>query len=285
MVETNITFVIHTFNEERRIKYLLRCFKDYGKILLADDGSTDKTIEIAESYGAEYFIRDKNWEWGEEERAMEYIQNKVDTDWIYLGSVDELCPRKLLEKFVEVAGQNKYKIIYARRINMHYGIENLGLEHTYQIRLFKKSSIDFENNCIHYFGKIVCRPEEILYLPRTDEYSIYHFSTYNLSKFEINTNKYGDIEAQQNVKNGKKFSFIKMLLKPLKIFLKCYLFNGSWKYGMPGFVMTMQFVFFCFNVAAKTWELESNLTLENIEKRYDKLKEKLLADNERERYG
>lgn len=278
MVNSNITFVVFTFNEERRIEYVLRCFKDYGKILTVDNYSTDRTVEIAKNYGAEVYFY-KNIGWVEDEKEVEFVLNKVITDWIYWGSVDELCPKKLLEKFVEVSNQNKYRIVYAKRENMHYGLENLGLEHAYQVRLFMKGSIDFKGNRIHHFGKIVCLPDEILYLPKTDDYSVYHFSTYNVQKIEIACSKYSDIEAQHNLDNGIKFSLIKMSLTPIKMFIKYYIVNGGWKFGLHGLIMTAQYCFFRFNVMAKTWEKENNISLETIEQQYDKLKEEFLKSN------
>lgn len=279
MIHSNITFVIFTFNEERRIEYVLRCFKDYGKILVIDNMSTDRTVEIAKRYGAHIFSRKNNLGWTEGEEEVQNVLSKVTTEWIYWGSVDELCPKKLLEKFVEVSKQNRYKIVYARRKNMHYGIKDLGLEHAYQIRLFKKGAIDFKNNRIHYFGKVICSPKEILYLPKTDAYSVHHFSTYNISKFQLNANKYSDAEAQQNFENGDRFPIYRMLLDPIKIFIKWYFINGGWKFRMYGFVMTMQYCFFRFNVFAKLWEKEKGITLETIEQKYDKLKERLLQQN------
>jgi len=283
MINNNITFVVFTFNEERRIEYVLRCFKDYGKILIVDNYSTDRTVEIAKNYGADVYCRKNTSGFAEEEKEVETILSKVVTNWVYCGCVDELCPKILLDKFVEISKQSKYKIVYAKRKNMHYGLLNLGLEHCCQTRLFKKGSIDFRGNRIHHFGKVVVLPEEILYLPMTDDYSVYHFSTYDIRKFEIAHSKYSDTEAQQNVENETKFSLIKMLLVPIKVFIKYYLVNGGWKSGMYGFVMTMQYCFFRFNVAAKTWEKENNITLETIEQKYDKLKEKLLHSNSKEK--
>lgn len=276
-MKCNITFVVFTFNEERRIEYVLRCFKDYGNIVIIDNCSTDKTLEIARKYGAEVYQHNTSYGFAEHEKMVEFVFERVLTDWVYWGYADELCPKTLLEKFVEISDQNKYEIVFERRRNFHYGLENLGLEHAYQMRLFKKKAVDFKDNVIHNFGKVICPQDKILRLPPTDEYSIYHFSNYTISKFENSHNKYSDIEARHNVQYGKKYSLIKMILDPIRVFIIYFFLNGGWKSGNHGLIMTMQYCFFRFNLAAKTWEIENNISLETIEQKYDALKEKMIT--------
>lgn len=277
MADSNITFVVFTFNEEHRIEYVLRCFKDYGHILIVDNFSTDRTVEIAKRYNAEVFQRKNTKGWAEEETEVKNILDKVSTDWVYWGYADELLPKTLLEKFVEISKQNKYKVVYFRRRNVHYGAEDLYLENAIQSRFFVRGSIDFKDNRIHSFGKIVCLPDKILHLPLVDEYSQYHFSAYNIEKFEKSHSGYSSVEAKRYVDDGNKFSLLKILLKPVFVFTKYYIVNGGWKSGMRGFIMAMQYAFFTFNIEAKIWENENDITIESIEHEYSKLKEEMLG--------
>ena len=52
MHKNNITFVIFTYNEEKRIEYPIRNFINYGNVIIIDNFSTDKTKEIAEKLWA-----------------------------------------------------------------------------------------------------------------------------------------------------------------------------------------------------------------------------------------
>lgn len=282
-MEHNITFVLFAYNEERRIQYVLRNLQPYGHILVVDNMSTDRTVEISKSFGADVFSRKNDLGWGESEDEVARVLSKVKTNWVYWGSVDELCPRELLEKFVEVSSEDKYQIVYARRKNINYGIEKMVLDVPFQVRLFRRGSIDFKGNTIHNFGRIVCKPEEILRLPKTDKYSVYHFSTYDLGKFELNHHTYSGIEAKQKIDKGKKFSLMRLIIFPAVVFFKFYILNGVWRFGVAGLIMCMEYLFFRFNVAAKMWEIENGVNLESIEKKYDAMKEKLLSDNEKRR--
>ncbi len=243
--------------------------------MIIDNYSTDNTVEIAKRYTNEVYLY-KNTGWVEDEQTTNFVLGKVTTDWVYWGSVDELLPKTLLNKLVELSFQDQYKLVIMRRRNYHYGSKTLYLQNALQQRFFRKGAIDFKNNKIHAFGKVLVSPHEILYLPMNDSYSIHHFSTYNISKFEIAHSKYSDIEAKQKFENGVKFSRLKLFLHPIMIFLRYYFINGGWKSGWRGFFMTMQYCFFFFNGQAKIWELENDIILETIEKSYDRLKDEMI---------
>ena len=53
----NISFIIFTKNEEKRIAHVIKNFIAYGRVFILDGGSTDKTKEIAESMGASFYTR------------------------------------------------------------------------------------------------------------------------------------------------------------------------------------------------------------------------------------
>ena len=87
---TDITAIILTKNEEVNIE---RCIKSLSgvadRICVVDSGSTDKTIEIAESLGAEIFHHEPfnhyaaqfNW-------ALDNVG--IKTTWVYRIDADEV---------------------------------------------------------------------------------------------------------------------------------------------------------------------------------------------------
>lgn len=267
----NITFLIFTFNEERRIEYILRCFKPYGDVVIMDNHSTDNTVKIAQSYGACVYQHDHPG-YVEEENVARNALDKVSTPWVYWGYADEILPKPLLENMQKVAVSKQYKLVKIRRKNIHYGIEHFSLGNDLSPRFFRKGYLDFTGVKIHRFGKFVGKDDEVLILPQTDDYSIYHFSTYNISKFEIAHSKYSDIESM----DIEKFSLSRMFYEPIKFFLRYYVMKAGWKHGLAGFIYVMQYCLFFFNIQAKVWEKKNDVTLESIEKKYDKMKEKLL---------
>ncbi|OPZ23285.1 MAG: hypothetical protein BWZ01_03216 [Deltaproteobacteria bacterium ADurb.BinA179] len=55
---------------------------------------------------------------------------------------------------------------------------------------------------------------------------------------------------------GKKFSFIDLLLRPPLRFLKEYVFKRGFLDGMPGLVIAISTMYYVFAKYAKLWELE-----------------------------
>ncbi len=274
----NITFLVFTYNEERRIEYVLRCFQPFGEIVLLDGGSTDRTEEIARRYGGRFVPRPAS-EWGEEEAMARFALDQVRTDWVYWAYADEILPRKLLRKLEEVSRQDRYKIVNIPRKNLHYGLERLNLASRFRSpRFFRKGCVDFSQNSIHGMGQFTGRPEESLDLPFRDEFSIHHCSTYNVRKFEQSHSGYSDTEA----KGGVRFSPLKLLFHPPYYFLRYYILAGEWRNGWAALIMTMQYCFFYFNVQAKAWERDRGITLESIERNYDAVKERLLRGEDGE---
>jgi glycosyltransferase involved in cell wall biosynthesis len=272
-MKDRITFLVFTYNEARRIEYILRCFLPYGKVVVMDNHSTDNTAEIVERMGGEIYQHDHPG-YVEEESVAANALAKVTTDWVYWGYADELLPKPLLVKLQDVVRDGRYTMVRMPRKNLHYGIETLNFDSggAYP-RFFRKEVMDFTGTQIHHFGRFTGKEEEVLTLPVSDEYSVYHCSTYNLQKFEIAHSKYSDIEGTRG-----SFSPIKIFYEPVKWFLKWYFLRGAWKCGWGGFIMVMQYAFFFFNVQAKRWERENGITLDSIEENYDRVKERLLRD-------
>ena len=87
--KSNITFIIGTFNEEKRVAYPIKSFLPYGDVLVVDNYSSDKTVEVARSLGAKV-VRRKNEGWLDNEEAVNFALKYVKTDctfwWLFRSS-------------------------------------------------------------------------------------------------------------------------------------------------------------------------------------------------------
>lgn len=269
----DITFVIFTYNEEHRLPYVLRAIHGYGDIMIIDNWSTDRTIEVAKKYTPLVFQRDKV-PFTEDEATVRYVYERAKTNWFYWAYADELLLPPLLERMALLSRQEKYKIAWIWRKNYNYG--GVNLKNGFALRFFRKGAIDFRNNQIGRFGKIVVSSGEILKLPKRDAYAMHHFSTYDIARFEAGHSKYSAEEARANLRLGRHFSGFKLIVKPIYFFLRFMIFGGAWRWGWRGLIITAQYCFYFFNIQAKMWEMENKVTIESIEKTYDDMKEELL---------
>lgn len=272
-----ITFLVFTYNEERRLEYYLRCIQGWGNIVVIDNHSTDRTREIASQYTDQIYTF-KNPGYVENAETMDFALSKVATPWVYLGYVDELLPRPLLEQLTRIAQEERYRIVEIYRKNFVYGQEvfNYGKHH---LRLFHPDAVDFTNNVVHKMGKFLVSRDQIFQMPASDQTSLWHFSSYNTSRLELAHNRYAELEAKQRHEMlCQKFSGIRAIWKLLSSFMGTYFLLGGFRGGWPGLFVSIQIAYFKFSIEARLWEFDHGVTLESIEKRYSGLKEELIQD-------
>ena len=79
-----------TKNEEKNLSRCLDSIKDIvDEIIIVDTGSTDKTVEIAKSYGAHIYHYDWNNDFS---KARNVSLQKATKDWILVLDADEVLP-------------------------------------------------------------------------------------------------------------------------------------------------------------------------------------------------
>jgi len=275
-MNSQITFLVFTFNEESRLEYYLRCIQGWGHIVVIDNHSTDKTREIASHYTDQIYTF-RNPGYIENKETMDFALSKVTTQWAYLSYVDELLPKPLLEQLTQIALEDRYKIVEIYRKNFMYGQEifNYGKHH---LRMFIPGTVDFTGNIVHRLGKFLVPANQIYKVPESDQASLWHFSSYDTCKLELAHNRYAELEAKQRHEILKqRFSGIRALWQFVFYFWGTYLGLGGFRGGWPGLFISIQIAYFKFSIEARLWEYDNGLTLAEIERRYDCLKEKLLT--------
>ncbi len=274
LTKSKITFIIFTYNEEKRIQYPIKCFLPYGPVLVVDNFSNDKTVEISQKAGAEV-IRYKNNGWVETKKEADFVYRYIKTDWVFWGFADEMVPKTCLELYKKISSVSKYKIVIQKRKTLLYDSNSEFVPCYVSINFFRKDAIDFFSNAIHQMGKFTShvKPSEILYLPPVDEYSVYHFSRYNTESVIRNFNSYSSLHAQST---PKKFIGLKIIFSPIYSFFLNYIFFGAFKYGLKGLIISIQFAIYSFLTLAKVYEKSQNITLDSIEEKFVLEKEKIL---------
>src|ERR1700730_16929862 len=98
-----LSVVIITYNEEDNLGRTLASVRPLiadgnGEIIVVDSGSTDRTIEIAKSFGANVFIE----EWKGYSAQKNSAIDKATGEWILTLDADEEAEPELIE---ELTGQ------------------------------------------------------------------------------------------------------------------------------------------------------------------------------------
>ncbi|MBP9866827.1 MAG: glycosyltransferase [Candidatus Pacebacteria bacterium] len=276
-MKSNLTFILFTYNEEKRISYVIQNFIQYGDVFLLDGGSTDKTKEIAESFGAKFFTRPENKSpFMETQENFDFIKSIIQTDWIYWGYTDNIAPKTLVEKMVEISNQDIIKSVNIPLYTYLWGYTKKYAHKSYAPFLYHKNYIDFKNNYIHGLGKFIGKKDEQIFLENKEKYALKHFSTYTIHKFILGHTKYAETEAQQKYERGEKFSVLKMFAAMLRY---AFIYGRyCYKNGTLGLLIVLNYMAFRVITYTKLYELEHNITIENVEENYSKEKVKILTD-------
>src|SRR5262249_13317718 len=93
-----LSVVIITYNEEANIARMLKSVQplvrdDKGEIIVVDSGSTDRTVEIAKSFGAKVFVEEWKGYAAQKNSAIE----KASGDWILSLDADESLESELVD--------------------------------------------------------------------------------------------------------------------------------------------------------------------------------------------
>ena len=273
---SDITFVFFTYNEAKRLPYVLRNFKSYGPVIIMDGGSTDATEYIATKHGAVFLTRpDTTTPFVENQKNLNFLKEHMTTNWVYWGYCDNTAPKTLVEKMCSIARENRFKKVSIPLFTYLWGNTHHYAQKSYIPALFHKDYIDFSRNHIHGMGTFLGTDTEVLTLPSTEEYALRHFSTYNEAKFVSGYMRYGEEEARQKYASKEKFSVLKLCAAMVRYI---WIFRRSFKNPRLGFLIALNMAFGRLMTYTRLYEYEHGITLDTIEDAYSKKKEELLKD-------
>ena len=144
-----LSVAIITFNEERILGKTLEAVKGIAdEIIILDSHSTDKTVEIAESFGAKVFIED--WKgFGPQKNSL---LGKCKGEWILLIDADEVVSPELSAKIQKtISGNNKYSVYKINRCCICFGkeLKHGGWSNQYAVRLWKNGLVKIDDKLVH----------------------------------------------------------------------------------------------------------------------------------------
>ncbi|HEV2397396.1 MAG TPA: glycosyltransferase family 2 protein [Candidatus Sulfotelmatobacter sp.] len=258
-----LSVVIITYNEEANIGRTLASVQSLvadgkGEIIVVDSGSTDRTAEIAKSYGAKVFVE----EWKGYAVQKNSAIDKAQGNWILSLDADEEISEGmsgLLSSYI-VGGYWGVGMVFVRR-NYFLGrwIRHGGFYPDRKLRLFWHGLGRFEERAVHEDIKMQkdCEIVNPAYdIQMGSPVAIIHHSYPNLSDYIEHMNRYSSLGAEMIVAKGKvRFSFVNIVLRPLFTFLYNYFFRLGFLDGREGLLLHLYHAVYVSWKYAKAWEL------------------------------
>ena len=254
----NISVAIITFNEEKNIKRCIESVDFCDEIVVVDSLSSDNTCQIAKDLGAKVIDQKFLGHIAQKQLAVDNCTN----DWVLSLDADEELSLQLQEEIKELIQQPlKCDAYIMPRVSFHLGrwIRHGGWYPDAKIRLFDKNKAYWGGYNPH--DKVIVNG--IVGKLKGD---LQHYVFKDL-KHNIDTNNaYSTIMAEDLDRNGKNFSYLKLLLKPLGKFLEVYIYKKGFLDGIPGFIIAVGAAYSMFLKFAKLWEIQNKRKRSFLEK-------------------
>lgn len=276
----NITAIVFTLNEVRRIPSIYQNLKDFCEVIVFDGGSTDGTEEFCRKNGIKFVSRPEDAS-SMRLNSLAWVYENTPTDYVIQVYGAHFFPKQLLSQFAEVANENKKSAVFHDVVIYRYG----GVVHRPLFRrvssacvFYKKNIINFEKSKIHDELAIEFDEKTMIRLPGRDELSLHLFQDEDCESFTKKTINYEAFEARQRFAAGERMSGVTLVLGPLGRFIYRYFRTGSFALGAKGLIYSILNLIYDFNVSIILWELTNKLTFDDAIKKNAEVKSRLLKD-------
>lgn len=273
---TDITAIILTKNEEVNIQRCIQSVANVAdRIVVVDSGSTDKTVEIAASLGAEIFHHPFEHYAAQFNWAVE--NTHITTTWVYRIDADECVTEALAKEIVQKCAENrdtdvnaflmKHKLYFLGRYLTHGGAYPFLKITVYkpQFASFENRAMgehvvvhqgryeQFENDCLHYDCKDLNS-----FIEKHNWYATREVKDYfdRLHRENQQADLYQDAQATKKLRDGLYYRLPKFLRAKL-YYIYRYYFQLGFLDGTPGRIFAfVQSYFYRYTVDAKIYEQE-----------------------------
>lgn len=233
MAAPTLSAIIITRNEERNLGDCLASLAGLvQQIVVVDSNSTDRTVEIAQQYGA-IVAQPPDWPgFGpQKNRALDLAA----CDWVLSIDADERLTPALVDEIHAVlndpARANAYEI---SRSSWYCGrfIRHSGWSPDYVLRLFRRGSARFTDDLVHERvvsqGRVARLSEPML-----------HYTYRDFSDVLSAVDRYSTASAQQAFARGRRATVATALGHGLWAFLRTYVFRRGFLDGQYGLALAI----------------------------------------------
>jgi glycosyltransferase involved in cell wall biosynthesis len=224
---TKISVVVLTKNEEKNIKDCLESVRGFAdEIVVVDDESTDKTVDIARLYTDRIIIRKMDIEGSQRNFAYAQARNL----WVLTLDADERLTEELKSEIRDVlSSQLNYNGFTIPRRNFigDYWVRYGGWYPSPQLKLFRKDKFRYEEVGVHPRAFM---DEPCGHLTK----DLIHYSYRNLEDFLSKLNNQTTREAQKWFSQNKPMTLGRFVYRSIDRFIRTYIGRRGYRDGFIG---------------------------------------------------
>jgi glycosyltransferase involved in cell wall biosynthesis len=248
--EIKISSIIIARDEENSIR---RCIQSQTGVVddivvVVDSRTTDNTSSAALSFPNVYC---ETVEWSGYAGTKNYALSKTKYDWILWIDADEEITEGLANELrlfkSEVPTCSAYKIP-RRAFFLGKWIKHCGWYPGYVTRLFDKKAASFSANKVH---------EGLIFSGNTGalKNDLNHYTDPTIGHYFSKFDLYTSLAAEELNERGVKSGLNDLLLRPLFMFMKMYIFRSGFLDGIHGLILSVFSSAYVFTKYCKLWEL------------------------------
>ncbi len=242
-----LSVAIITYNVEDIIGRCLESVKDIAEeIIVVDSHSTDKTREIAESYGAKVYIE----EWKGYSEQKNSALKKCSKEWVLFLDADEVVSEELKRSIVEeLKNPQAEGYLINRRTYFMGDFLRYVWQPEWRLRLVKRNANPRWEGEIHEVLKINGRVKKL-------KGDILHYTYRSLRHKFSKGIEFAYIDAVSKFKKGKRASYTDILFRPFWNFFKLFFLKKGFLEGKRGLIIALSsFIYTAFKYSF-LYELE-----------------------------
>jgi glycosyltransferase involved in cell wall biosynthesis len=258
-----LSVVLITYNEEFNLAATLKSIAPLmgdgrGEIIVVDSGSTDHTVEIAQSWGAKVFSETWKGFASQKNSAIE----KAGGEWVLSLDADEELSPQLAEGIGQVLAKGsaspEFRAYWLSRQNYFLGrwIRRGGFWPDAKLRFFRGGTARFEETPVHETLAVQAPANGSAgaygHLPGY----LIHRSYPTLSAYIEHMNRYSSLGAEIAAGKGRgRFSLIDIVVRPAATFIYNYFFRLGFLDGKEGLLLHLYHAGYVSWKYAKAWEM------------------------------
>lgn len=256
MNQVPLTVAVMAKNEEKHLPSCLETVRWADEILVLDDESSDRTVRVAESYGARCLRRKMDVEG----RHRNFLYQQARNGWVLSLDADEHVTPELAIEIENLVKQNNPEFAgYAIPMRIFMGerwIRGAGYYPSARLKLFRRDKFRYEETGVHprvfLDGKCGRLNEHIL-----------HYSFRDWSHFITKFNRETDLEAGKWIDDKRPMSLGRILYKATDRFFRAFLMKKGCRDGFFGFILSCFSSWYQLVTYAKYCEIKQNKKKKN----------------------
>ena len=253
IMQENISICIIAGNEEKNIRRCIESATWANEIIVVDSFSTDRTVEICREYTDKVYQH----KWLGYIGQKNLIKDMAEGPWILFLDADEEISAKLREEIIKEFSGNGIDGVDGYEFPRLVPFLGCWITHgdwypDVKLRLFRKDKGLCGGKEPHDRTTVGGKVKRL-------KHPIYHYTYENISDQLASLNKFTSISAKGKYCEGRSFSLLDVVFRPVLRFMRCYFMRRGFLDGLPGLIIAATVAYAVFIKYAKLWELQQDV--------------------------